>query len=1200
MKSILKFSALALLASALLASCAKETDMPVEAKKITKTFTLSFAQPDTKVSVTDAGKTTWEVGDEILINAGSGGNTRETVTLAAENISADGKKATITTTLEPYVHSSGTVKSEYYALYPASAVAPKALYYNQAFENTNAMLMAACNVGDEFVFYNICGVISFQVSGDFDGYTFIGNNGETVAYDVFQVRVRDDGDGPKLTIPKATDSYKTLTPLAEVKGAVVADGKTVNYVCLPNGANFAGGFTFKFTKGDAVTKIATTASAVNVAYGKILPLGDISAKLTDYVPDTPSDHQPAEWAADATDLSVDKQAPANCYILTAAGTFKFPALKGNSSDAVGNVYGAEVVWETVNNGVEVAQGDVIAKVDFDNDWIYFQTPETLKPGNALIAAKNDAGKIIWSWHIWIPETTITDVESDLLGAVAMSRNLGALIDAVGGEGEEAIESAGLFYQFGRKDPFMTAKAFGSSTAASTSNPFAAKSDVQISLGDAIANPTMFAYKGDTAVDPTWDGANWSTDPAEYWNGSNGEKTIYDPCPAGYRVPVYSESLPLASGWSSDYAKHWYKNSNLVFPHAGFLDDCGGSISYCGERNKLWFANAASEKSAYCIYTKKDAVNASNTTTHKACGASVRCVKIDGWVEPQPQEPVEVNITIDGDLSDWAAVPAFGSEADSRIREWKYASDDENVYFYFAIRKNRSDNGRKLVIGFNTDGDEATGTLTDDYKMKGCEAIAKNIIPFTNASGASELTLVTGLDAGSAVTSTAGDKTEGVVNVWAVAGDAPISEEASNAFVELSIPKAKLALPAAGTTIKIGCSYDYYFAGWQSITLEGNSSEPEPEPQHDPMKVEWLFSADACQVEGSYGYTFSSGTKMFNEGAFNGFEAVASKAAGDGGMYVNSNVTEGGKITFVQVDKTAIDAEGKATRTVGSTGHPFATGIWPGDYWLFEASDGYTYKAGTKVHVKFLTRVSTAGMKYWLLELWDGLAWQPAYDLKTGTSGDQSFQYNFIPGNSDNSTVSITWTLAADCAKQMFRYTCVSKESFDGVLEAPSGSTCRIAGAAGTSPVFEVLEEKAPVTLEDGTTQVEIDLLAYAAEHRWQTSASYSTVEYYGITMTASNASGKDSNGYYFGTDWRFYQARGGGLTISAPEGHELVKATFTYTVSKNGVLLGPDGGQVPSGTECALSGKSAMFTVGNTSSGTAGQARISKIVVQYK
>lgn len=173
------------------------------------------------------------------------------------------------------------------------------------------------------------------------------------------------------------------------------------------------------------------------------------------------------------------------------------------------------------------------------------------------------------------------------------------------------------------------------------------------------------------------------------------------------------------------------------------------------------------------------------------------------------------ITIDGDLSDWDGITAFSSSANSRIREWKYSSDAENVYFYFAMRKNRVDSGRKLVIGFDID---ESGTLTDNNNLKSAEAIARNIIPFTNASGATELIAVTGADAGSEVVSTSGESSNGVVNVYAVAGTEDISSDSSNAYVELSIPKAKLGLPAAGTTIKIGASYDYYFAGWQEITL----------------------------------------------------------------------------------------------------------------------------------------------------------------------------------------------------------------------------------------------------------------------------------------------------------------------------------------------------------------------------------------------
>ena len=59
MKNIFKLSALAVLAVGLLASCEeKEIAAPEVSAAGERTFTLTFAQPDTKVAVTDAGKTT--------------------------------------------------------------------------------------------------------------------------------------------------------------------------------------------------------------------------------------------------------------------------------------------------------------------------------------------------------------------------------------------------------------------------------------------------------------------------------------------------------------------------------------------------------------------------------------------------------------------------------------------------------------------------------------------------------------------------------------------------------------------------------------------------------------------------------------------------------------------------------------------------------------------------------------------------------------------------------------------------------------------------------------------------------------------------------------------------------------------------------------------------------------------------------------
>ena len=99
----------------------------------------------------------------------------------------------------------------------------------------------------------------------------------------------------------------------------------------------------------------------------------------------------------------------------------------------------------------------------------------------------------------------------------------------------------------------------------------------------------------------------------------------------------------------------------------------------------------------------------------------------------------------------------------------------------------------------------------------------------------------------------------------------------------------------------------------------------------------------------------------------------------------------------------------------------------------------------------------------------------------------------------------------------------------------------------------------------------------------------------------SNADGQSQNGNY-NTQWRFYQARGGGLTVSVPAGRSLVSATFTYTVTNTGILLAPDGStQIPSGTKYLLSGgTSAFFTLGNTGSATNGQCRFTEISVEYE
>lgn len=214
----------------------------------------------------------------------------------------------------------------------------------------------------------------------------------------------------------------------------------------------------------------------------------------------------------------------------------------------------------------------------------------------------------------------------------------------------------------------------------------------------------------------------------------------------------------------------------------------------------------------------------------------------------------------------------------------------------------------------------------------------------------------------------------------------------------------------------------------------------------PLYVEWLFTAENMVSDG-YQATFTG----------------KSKNAGDNGLYVAANVKGNGKLTFVQIDKTALDIKNKVNQNVGSTGHPTAIGCWPGDYWLFEATDGETYPAGTKVNIDYITRTSATGMKFWRVEYLDGGEWKPAFATQEGTTkAGEKVQYNVMM-NADGKTnvhVNCTVTYSAPVSNVQFRMLCLANDQAqgNGALPEPNGGTCRIAGAEGTSPVIKVVTE----------------------------------------------------------------------------------------------------------------------------------------------
>ena len=126
--------------------------------------------------------------------------------------------------------------------------------------------------------------------------------------------------------------------------------------------------------------------------------------------------------SDVVDLS--ENGTANSYIVSAAGPYKFSTVKGNSSESVGAVASAEVLWESFGTDVTPNVGDLVKNVSYKDGEITFQTADTYKEGNAVIAAKDASGTILWSWHIWLTDEPQGQVYYNNAGTM-MDRNLGA-------------------------------------------------------------------------------------------------------------------------------------------------------------------------------------------------------------------------------------------------------------------------------------------------------------------------------------------------------------------------------------------------------------------------------------------------------------------------------------------------------------------------------------------------------------------------------------------------------------------------------------------------------------------------------------------------------------------------------------------------------------------------------------------------------
>ena len=348
------------------------------------------------------------------------------------------------------------------------------------------------------------------------------------------------------------------------------------------------------------------------------------------------------------DLS--KDGAANCYIIPATvdggSQFKFKTVKGNSTESVGTVAKAEVFWETWGTADEPTKGSVVAAASYADGYVTITMPETPHTGNAVVAVRDASDVILWSWHIWVPADEVGTLDGAVVGGKILDRNLGALIAPEAWASADAVkvEAFGLYYQWGRKDPFPGPKDLtnGPSKTPLVGEQFT-KEERKVGEAElvtvewAIQHPNYYPFSSKWNEEKSrWDkgSCDWLKESQDDLWDNEGNKTIYDPCPAGYKVPAYNTSLSFwkksVTDWTFNKDNFYFKapGSDIAFPLSGYIDDGGGSIVLQG-RVFYWSSKTYSDHiraNGADIRTDKSGSDVYYAEkTYKARGACVRCV-----------------------------------------------------------------------------------------------------------------------------------------------------------------------------------------------------------------------------------------------------------------------------------------------------------------------------------------------------------------------------------------------------------------------------------------------------------------------------------------------------------------------------------------------------------------------------------------------
>jgi len=386
-----------------------------------------------------------------------------------------------------------------------------------------------------------------------------------------------------------------------------------------------------------------------------------------------------EWTISADTFDLSAGGTANSYIVSSSGNYSFDAtVIGNGEDGI-MLPVTTTKFHTENAGISPVSASLlwqttaglITDVVFADGRISFKKPDG-KDGNALVAAKDADGNIVWSWHIWCTDMGEAQVYSGTYGTYCMmDRNLGATYASTGNPGTNELwdKTMGLYYQWGRKDPFVGPYGIRNKGNAADNEelnggvaafaeiydadgtiftrPAVVKCTPDIgTIENAIANPTLFIAQADAGSDWFYGGGNKKTGPENrgyhFWGNPEGynykdaappapKKTIYDPCPPGWMVPSGAAYSAIAIKTNVSYRGYvaTYDGVNTTWiPRPGnLLNSTGMPNNYIGTVAYYWTSHFKNNSACVvaALYMSGSTSNVSNYY-NSAGGFPLRCMK----------------------------------------------------------------------------------------------------------------------------------------------------------------------------------------------------------------------------------------------------------------------------------------------------------------------------------------------------------------------------------------------------------------------------------------------------------------------------------------------------------------------------------------------------------------------------------------------